>query len=93
MALGPIQANCYILGCEGTRKAVVIDPGGETDRILTTLSKDGLTVAHIINTHGHFDHVGANKRLSDVTGASILIHGADAPMLTQLSNSAAACAP
>lgn len=90
MALGPIQANCYILGCEETRQAVVIDPGDDTDRILTTLAGDRLTLVHIINTHGHFDHVGANKRLKDVTGADILIHRADAPMLSQLSASAAA---
>ncbi|MCB2146990.1 MAG: MBL fold metallo-hydrolase [Deltaproteobacteria bacterium] len=90
MALGPIQANCFILGCEETRQAVVIDPGDENDRILATLAKDRLTVVHIINTHGHFDHVGANKRLKEVTGADILIHSADAPMLAQLSATAAA---
>jgi glyoxylase-like metal-dependent hydrolase (beta-lactamase superfamily II) len=90
MALGPIQANCYILGCEETRQAVVIDPGDEADRILTTLAEDRLTVAHIINTHGHFDHVGANKRLKEVTGADILIHADDAPMLSQLSAAASA---
>ena len=90
MALGPIQANCFILGCEETRQAVVIDPGDDTDRILATLAGDRLTVVHIINTHGHFDHVGANKKIKDVTGADILIHSADAPMLSQLSASAAA---
>ena len=90
MALGPIQANCFILGCEKTRQAVVIDPGDDADRILTSLAGDRLTVVHIINTHGHFDHVGANKRLKEVTGADILIHSADAPMLTQLSATAAA---
>ena len=90
MALGPIQANCFILGCEETRQAVVIDPGDDNDRILTTLAKDRLTVVHIVNTHGHFDHVGANKQLKEVTGADILIHSADAPMLSQLSSAAAA---
>ncbi len=90
MALGPIQANCFILGCEETRQAVVIDPGDDTDRILSTLAGDQLTVVHIINTHGHFDHVGANKRLKEVTGADILIHSADAPMLSHLSDTAAA---
>ena len=90
MALGPIQANCFILGCEETRQAVVIDPGDDTDRILTTLANDRLTVVHIINTHGHFDHVGANRRLKAVTGADLLIHREDAPMLSHLSASAAA---
>lgn len=90
MALGPIQANCFILGCEETHQAVVIDPGDDADRILATLSGDRLTLVHIIDTHGHFDHVGANKRLKEVTGADILIHSADAPMLSQLSATAAA---
>lgn len=90
MALGPIQANCIILGCEETRQAVIIDPGDDSDQILSTLAEDRLTVVHIINTHGHFDHVGANKRLKEVTGADILIHSSDAPMLSQLSATAAA---
>lgn len=90
MPLGPIQANCFILGCEQTHKAAVIDPGDEADRILTALASDGLTVEQIIDTHGHFDHVGANKRLKDVTDAPISIHTADAPMLSQLSKAAAA---
>lgn len=89
LTVGPIQANCYILGCEETQEAVVIDPGGEADRILMTLARSNLKLRYIINTHGHFDHVGANKRLKDVTGAPILIHRLDAPMLDQLSASAA----
>jgi glyoxylase-like metal-dependent hydrolase (beta-lactamase superfamily II) len=89
LTVGPIQANCYVLGCDETRQAAVIDPGDEADRILMTLARPNLTLRYIINTHGHFDHVGANKRLKDVTGAPILIHRLDAPMLKQLSASAA----
>ena len=90
LAVGPIMANCFILGCEETLEAAVIDPGDEADRILQTLAESSLTVKYIINTHGHFDHVGANKGLHEATGAPILIHPLDAPMLNQLSNSAAA---
>ena len=90
LAVGPIQANCHILGCEETKQAVVIDPGDEVDRILTALAESSLTAEFIVNTHGHFDHVGANKRLKEVTGAPILIHSLDVPMLSQLSSSAAA---
>ncbi len=90
MALGPIQANCFILGCKETKEAAVIDPGDEPDKILMALAQDKLTLKCIINTHGHFDHVGANKRLSEVTGAPIMIHSLDAPMLSQLSSAASA---
>jgi len=90
LAVGPIMANCFIVGCEETKKAAVIDPGEDADRILATLADSHLTVGCIINTHGHFDHVGANARLKEVTGAKIMIHALDAPMLTQLSQSAAA---
>jgi glyoxylase-like metal-dependent hydrolase (beta-lactamase superfamily II) len=84
------MANCFIVGCENTREAVVIDPGDEADRILRELASEKLTVKHIINTHGHFDHVGANKPLKTATGADISIHAADAPMLDQLAASASA---
>lgn len=90
LTLGPIQANCFILGCEQTREAVVIDPGDEGDRILMTLAEDKLTVKAIVNTHGHFDHVGANSELKKATEAPLMIHSKDAPMLSQLSQHAAA---
>ena len=90
LTVGPIMANCFIVGCDQTREAAVIDPGDEADRILRTLAEAKLTVTHIINTHGHFDHVGANRRMHKATGAPILIHALDAPMLSLLSRSAAA---
>jgi hydroxyacylglutathione hydrolase len=87
LVVGPIQSNCYIIGCERTREAAVIDPGGDADRILITLAKDKLRCVYIINTHGHFDHSADNKRLKEVTGAQLLIHQADAPMIVHQSNS------
>lgn len=90
LTLGPIQANCFILGCEQTREALVIDPGDEGERILMTLAEDKLTVKAIVNTHGHFDHVGANSELKKATGAPLMIHAQDAPMLGELSQHAAA---
>lgn len=88
LEVGPIMANCFILGCESTKEAVVIDPGDDADRILTELSKLGLTVKYLINTHCHFDHVGANKRMKEVTGAKLALHPDDEPMLKELSRSA-----
>lgn len=88
MPVGPIMANCYIVGCEDTKEAVVIDPGDEADRILMALAKESLKVKYIINTHGHFDHVGANKKMKEATGAPLMIHADDAVMLTRLSQDA-----
>jgi hydroxyacylglutathione hydrolase len=90
LPVGPLQANCHIVGCEQTRKAAVIDPGGDTDRILLALADKKLTLTAIINTHGHFDHVSGNKKLKDATGADLMLHPLDAPMLENLAGSAAA---
>lgn len=90
LPVGPLQANCYIVGCEDTRQAAVIDPGGDVDRILGVLENDDLKAVAIIDTHGHFDHVGGNKALKTATGAALMIHELDAPMLKQLTRSAAA---
>jgi len=90
LAVGPIMANCFIVGCENTKSAVVIDPGDEADKIFMALAESQLTVKYIINTHGHFDHVGANKRMKEATGADILIHQADAFMLEQISSASMA---
>ena len=90
MAVGPMMANCFIVGCDETKDAVVIDPGDDTDRILLALADLTLKVRYIINTHGHFDHVGGNRKMKAATGADILIHSLDAHMLGALSSTAAA---
>jgi hydroxyacylglutathione hydrolase len=88
LEVGPIMANCFILGCEQTKEAVVIDPGDDGDQILMALAKSALKVKYLINTHGHFDHVGANKKMKEVTQATLAIHPDDEPMLMELSKSA-----
>jgi glyoxylase-like metal-dependent hydrolase (beta-lactamase superfamily II) len=89
LPVGPIMANCFIVGCQETLEAAVIDPGDEADKILQLVADLDLNVKTIINTHGHFDHVSANKGIHTATNAPILIHALDAPMLEQISASAA----
>ena len=89
LPVGPIMANCFIVGCEETLEAAVIDPGDEADKILGAVARSDLIVKFIINTHGHFDHVSGNRGIHAVTNAPILIHALDAPMLEQISASAA----
>lgn len=89
LAVGPLQANCFIVGCDKTNEAVVIDPGGDADKILMTLAQNKLTLKAILNTHGHFDHVEGNKSVKDASDADIYIHAEDAPMLQMVSSLAA----
>lgn len=81
LEVGSLGTNCYIAWCEFTKKAVVIDPGGDPARILSALRSEGLSVDAIINTHGHADHVMANTKIQEVTKAPLWIHSADADML------------
>lgn len=89
MVVGPLQVNCYIVGCEETREALVIDPGDDGEQILQHIAQAGLTVKMIVNTHGHFDHVGANALLVAETGAPLHIHVSDAPFLPRIREHAA----
>jgi glyoxylase-like metal-dependent hydrolase (beta-lactamase superfamily II) len=85
LEVGLLQVNCYIIGDEETKDAVVIDPGGDESAILEVLNYHKLNLKMIIDTHGHFDHVDANQPLKDATGAAIAIHELDAGMLNQPS--------
>ncbi len=87
---GPLEVNCYIIGCEKTNKAAVIDPGGNVDQILERIKQHNLEVELIIDTHGHFDHVGGNGELLAATGAELIIHRADRPLLERAAEHAAA---
>ena len=67
----PLQQNCTIVWCTKTMKAAIIDPGGETPRLLGALADRGLTLEKIWITHGHLDHAGAAQAIKDITGAPI----------------------
>lgn len=74
IAVGPLQANCFIIGDETSRQAIVIDPGDEPDLIMDFINGNGLKVSYIVCTHGHFDHVGAVADIKIKTGAKVVIH-------------------
>jgi len=88
LVVGPLQVNCFILADEKTKDAIVIDPGDDAGDILKVIKDKGLKVKYIVNTHGHFDHVGANKAVKEATGAEVLIHEADAPLLADAADQA-----
>lgn len=65
--------NSYLIGDETTHKALVIDPGGEPERILNEAQEASLEIVQIVNTHGHGDHIGANAAMMQATGAPLAI--------------------
>lgn len=80
LPVGMLQTNCYILACEKTGKAVIVDPGAEPDKIEALLEKEGLEPVMIINTHGHFDHIGCNGYFHR-RGIPVAIHSADSGLM------------
>ena len=81
LTLGPLEVNTYIAGCTATRLGVIIDPGGEPDRILQVVEDQKFTITHILNTHGHPDHVAANRQLQTHLDIPTAMHIADQPFL------------
>ena len=82
MEVMPLGTNCYIAFDADTKEGVVIDPGGSPDLISNAIDKLGVHVTAIIDTHGHWDHIGANSEIKSKTGAPICIHTLDQNFLT-----------
>ena len=78
LEMGPIDNFSYLIGCEETRKALVIDPGTNVEKIIAEADEAGLEIEMILNTHGHGDHTTGNASLKGRTGARIVIHELDA---------------
>lgn len=70
----PWYENCYVLRHRPSRKVVVVDPGGDGQRLIRHLQATGGTVAGILLTHGHFDHLGAVAELQDAFGVGCQAH-------------------
>lgn len=75
-------SNCYILVDQATRAAAIIDPGCAAEQIMESVTEAKAKVKYIIDTHGHWDHIGNNVAMQEATGADILIHRLDALMLS-----------
>lgn len=79
LVVGPLATNCYIL--KSGVELAVIDPGGDAELILEKVRELGGTVKYVIDTHGHIDHIAANREVIEATGAGLLIHELDAELL------------
>jgi len=85
----PFQQNCTLLWCEATKRAVVIDPGGDLPDIKRAIAEAGVTVEKIWLTHGHLDHVGGAADLKAHLNVPIEgPHRADAFLLEHVAESA-----
>lgn len=88
IVVGQLGVNCFILADPETKDGVVVDPGDESGAILELVRAKGVKVKYILNTHGHFDHIGGNLKLVEATGATLMIHRGDEPFLSRASLSA-----
>jgi hydroxyacylglutathione hydrolase len=79
-AAPPFMENGYVLGCEETREGVIIDPGESIDELLDLVTRERLTIKHILLTHAHLDHITGVGRARAATGAPVMLHASDRPL-------------
>ena len=77
---GDMGVFSYIVGHKG--EGVVIDPGGDEEKIMKKAAQSDIKLKYVINTHSHPDHTCGNKKICDATGAKIMIHRLDSESLT-----------
>lgn len=81
IVVGSYAANCYVIADSESKKAVVVDPGAEGERIAQFIEKLGVTVEKILLTHGHGDHIGAVPYLRDLLKVPVLAHFDEVEMI------------
>ena len=85
--VGPLQCNCTVIGDPQSGAAVVIDPGGDHEKILAAVAEMGCDpkkITQILHTHAHFDHFLASGKMQEATGAKLCLHRADEPLWTNV---------
>jgi hydroxyacylglutathione hydrolase len=76
-ATGPLRVISYLVACEDSGEALLIDPGGPSPELSAQLRQEGWQLRWIVNTHGHADHIAGNEPWAAATGAQIVIHRLD----------------
>jgi hydroxyacylglutathione hydrolase len=85
LPVGLLQCNCSIFGDEGTREAIVVDPGDQIEDILAILAQHQLAVKAIVITHAHIDHVAGAAKLRAATSAPVYMNEKDRELLNALN--------
>jgi len=88
MRVGPMAVFSYIVGCEQEKEALIIDPAGSENKLVSRANELGLKIEYVVNTHGHADHTRGNNALLSKTGANLLVHEADAEEILRVMNRA-----
>lgn len=76
----PFYKNGFVVGCETTREAIVIDPGDEVEELVRQVDDQKLTVRHVLLTHAHLDHITGVSRAREAFGVPVHLHEADLPL-------------
>ena len=84
LSVGVLETNCYLVYCPETLECAVVDPGAEAERIFRLIAEKGLKPRVLLNTHGHVDHIGANKDIKERFDIPLYIHSADSAMLERV---------
>jgi hydroxyacylglutathione hydrolase len=82
--VGPLQCNCTLIADPLSKKALLIDPGGDGEALLQLIQEEGFQLVAILHTHAHFDHYLASSYLHQQTGAPLLLHENDQFLWEQL---------
>jgi glyoxylase-like metal-dependent hydrolase (beta-lactamase superfamily II) len=86
--VGPLQSNSYLVIDERSRRAALIDPGMESEGVLEVLRGEHLSLDYLVLTHGHFEHVYGNGLFKTATGARMVMHPDDLPLLAEVPEAA-----
>jgi hydroxyacylglutathione hydrolase len=84
LRVGPLENNAYLIVCDATREAAVVDVGFEPEIVLAEIRRLGLSVRYLLSTHAHYDHVAGMRAVQQAVGGEYWIHPADQPLLDVL---------
>jgi glyoxylase-like metal-dependent hydrolase (beta-lactamase superfamily II) len=82
--VGPVQENCFLVNREGSKRALIIDPGEEAPKLLGAIEELGLELDAILLTHTHFDHVGAVAPVAQATNTEVWVPEIEKPVLADI---------
>jgi len=77
IVVGPLETNCYLVYDEETKECLIVDPGADAEKIYPIVAEEELKPIAIVNTHGHIDHIGANRDMKDKYDIPLYLHAGD----------------